>query len=137
MRDIFRETFLGFIRVHLLHHAALDRIYGIEMIAELRHHGYEMSPGTLYPMLHSMESAGYLLSEQEVVAGKVRRYYRITPTGREVLDQLKIKIQELTSEVLGNGHRGHHGHDGHHRHHHGHAERAGEDGAGAPPGSVD
>ncbi|MCK7468847.1 MAG: PadR family transcriptional regulator [Desulfosudis oleivorans] len=49
------------------------------MIEELAHHGYELSPGTLYPILHAMEAAGYLASEQELVAGKLRRYYAITP----------------------------------------------------------
>jgi PadR family transcriptional regulator, regulatory protein PadR len=105
MRDIFRDTFLGFIRVHLLHHAAEERIFGTEMIEELRRHGYEIGPGTLYPILHGMESAGYLGSEQEVVGGKVRRYYSITPLGSEVLDQLKLKVRELTREVLEDHHR--------------------------------
>lgn len=101
MRDIFRETFLGFIRVHLLHHAAEERFFGTEMIEELQRHGYDIGPGTLYPILHGMESAGYLGSEQEVVGGKMRRYYGITPLGREVLEQLKQKVRELTREVLG------------------------------------
>ena len=100
MRDIFRETFLGFIRVHLLHHAAEERIFGTEMIEELAHHGYELSPGTLYPILHAMEAAGYLASEQELVAGKLRRYYAITPEGLAVLEKLKQKVRELTHEVL-------------------------------------
>lgn len=100
MRDIFRETFLGFVRVHLLHHAAKARIFGTEMIEELAHHGYEMSPGTLYPILHAMETAGYLASEQENVDGKMRRYYAITPEGLLVLEQLKQKVRELTDEVL-------------------------------------
>lgn len=100
MRDIFRETFLGFIRVHLLHHAAKERIFGTEMIEELAHHGYDLSPGTLYPILHAMEAAGYMESEQEVVGGKMRRYYRITRPGRKVLEDLKVKVRELTDEVL-------------------------------------
>lgn len=100
MRDIFRETFLGFIRVHLLHHAAKERIFGTEMIEELAHHGYDLSPGTLYPILHAMEAAGYMESEQEVVGGKMRRYYRITRAGRKILDELKVKVRELTDEVL-------------------------------------
>ena len=100
MRDIFRETFLGFIRVHLLHHAAEERIFGTEMIEELAHHGYALSPGTLYPILHAMEAAGYLASEQELVAGKLRRYYAITPAGRTVLEKLKQRVRELTHEVL-------------------------------------
>jgi DNA-binding PadR family transcriptional regulator len=100
MRDIFRETFLGFIRVHLLHHAAREPIFGTEMIDELRRHGYALSPGTLYPILHGLEEAGYLRSEQQVVGGKVRRYYRGTARGAKALEKLKLKIRELTDEVL-------------------------------------
>jgi DNA-binding PadR family transcriptional regulator len=98
--DIFRDTFLGFVRVHVLYHAAKERIFGLEMIEELRRHGYQLGPGTMYPMLHGMEKAGYLRCAQEVVAGRVRKYYRITPEGRRVLAQLQGKIRELTDEVL-------------------------------------
>jgi DNA-binding PadR family transcriptional regulator len=70
------------------------------MIEELREHGYQLSPGTLYPILHALEKAGHLRSEQAVVDGKVRKYYRITPRGRKVLEQLRARIRELTHEVL-------------------------------------
>lgn len=100
MGDIFRDTFLGFVRVHVLYHASKGRIFGLEMIEELREHGYQMSPGTLYPILHGMEKAGYLGVEQEVVSGKVRKYYRITGSGRGVLEELRARIRELTHEVL-------------------------------------
>ncbi len=101
MSNIFRDVFLGFIRVHVLYHASKERIFGIEMIKELAHHGYEVSPGTIYPILHGLEKAGYLSSEQEVASGKVRKYYQITPSGRNALAELKEKIHEMTSEVLG------------------------------------
>jgi PadR family transcriptional regulator len=100
MDDIFRDIFLGFVRVHLLHHAADGPIYGLEMIQELARHGYEMSPGTLYPIFHSLEAAGYLTHERQAVNGKVRKYYRITPQGRELLTHLRPKIRELVDEVL-------------------------------------
>jgi DNA-binding PadR family transcriptional regulator len=100
MRDIFRETFLGFIRVHLLHHAAKEPFFGTEMIDELKRHGYALSPGTLYPILHALEEAGYLRSEQQVVNGKVRRYYRGTAKGLKALEKLKVKVRELIEEVL-------------------------------------
>jgi PadR family transcriptional regulator, regulatory protein PadR len=100
MSDIFRDTFMGFVRVHVLYHAAKDRIFGLEMIEELREHGYKLSPGTLYPILHGMQKAGYLRAEQEVVAGKVRKYYHITAAGKRVLSRLQVKIRELTQEVL-------------------------------------
>lgn len=101
MGDIFRDTFLGFVRVHVLYHASKGPIFGLEMIEELREHGYDVSPGTLYPIFHGLEKAGYLEAEQSVVGGKMRKYYRITPTGSEVLEQLRDKIRELTREVLG------------------------------------
>jgi PadR family transcriptional regulator PadR len=85
MGDIFRDTFLGFVRVHVLYHATKERIFGVEMIEELGRHGYTMSPGTLYPILHAMAKAGYLEPEQVVVAGKMRKYYRATPAGVRVL----------------------------------------------------
>lgn len=101
MDEIFREIFLAFVRVHLLHHAAEGPIYGLEMIDELARHGYEIGPGTLYPVLHSLERAGYLSGEKQAVQGKVRKYYRITDAGREALLRLRPKIRELVDEVLG------------------------------------
>jgi len=98
---MLRDIFLAFVRVHLLHHATAERIYGLEMIEELRRHGYDMSPGTLYPILHGLEERGYLKSEQEVASGKIRKYYRTTAAGRKLLEQLKSKIRELGAEVLG------------------------------------
>ena len=103
MADIFREAFLGFIRVHLLHHAAQGRIFGVEMIHELGEHGYKLSPGTLYPILHAMEKAGYLRSEEEIAGGKLRKYYRATPSGRKALRELKKKIRELSDEIFESG----------------------------------
>jgi len=100
MPDIFRDIFLAFVRIHLLHHAAEGPIYGLEMIQELARHGYDMSPGTLYPIFHGLEEAGYLTSEQQAVQGKVRKYYRITEAGREALARLRPKVRELVNEVL-------------------------------------
>ncbi len=101
MSDIFRDVFLGFIRVHILHHAAEHPIYGNEMILELGRHGYDISPGTIYPIFHGLEKAGYLTSRKEVAQGKVRKNYVITPAGHKALIRLKGQIHELTSEVLG------------------------------------
>jgi PadR family transcriptional regulator PadR len=100
MADIFRDIFLAFIRVHLLHHAEEGPIYGLEMIQELARHGYDVSPGTLYPIFHELKKTGYLVSEQHTVQGKVRKYYRITEGGRAALAILRPKIRELTGEVL-------------------------------------
>lgn len=97
---IFRGIFLSFMRVHALYHADKAPIYGAEMVQELSRHGYQVSAGTLYPLLHDLEEAGYLSSKEQVINGKVRRYYRITRAGRKALAQLRPKIRELVDEVL-------------------------------------
>ena len=79
---MLRDFFLGFVKIHILHHAAQEPIYGLAMIEELRRHGYEVSPGTIYPVLHTMEADGYLSREDRVIGGKVRKYYAITAAGR-------------------------------------------------------
>jgi len=100
---IEKRLFLGFVRVHLLHHAGEGEIYGTEMLEELGRHGYAMSAGTLYPILHELEKAGCLKGRKAVVKGKARRYYAITPLGRRVLGNSKRKIKELAGEVLPGG----------------------------------
>jgi DNA-binding PadR family transcriptional regulator len=97
---IIRDVFVAFVRVHLLHHASRAPIFGLEMIEELRRHGYRLSPGTLYPILHGLEGAGLLRSRAEVVNGKVRRYYTATAKGRRALAEARNKIGELVREVL-------------------------------------
>ncbi len=97
---IDKDFFLGFIKVHILYHASKEEIYGVEILDELRRHGYSLSPGTLYPTLHFLERQGYLRSRKETVNGKVRKYYTITPEGLEMLEKSKMKIKELIDEVL-------------------------------------
>jgi len=97
---MIRDFFLGFVRVHVLHHAAQEPVYGLALIEELRRHGYELSPGTLYPLLHGMEAAGYLAREDRTVGGRVRKYYAITADGRAVLEEARERIAELVQEVL-------------------------------------
>jgi DNA-binding PadR family transcriptional regulator len=103
---MIRDFFLGFIKIHILHHAAHAPVYGVALITELRHHGYELSPGTLYPLLHSLEATGYLRREDRVVGGKVRKYYTLTPTGYAALEEARAKIRELVDEVLEDHGRG-------------------------------
>jgi len=97
---LVRDIFLAFVRVHVLHHAAEGPIYGAAMIEELARHGYQLGPGTMYPTLHALRDKGYLEEERRVVGGKVRKYYRITATGRRALALLRPKVRELVGEVL-------------------------------------
>lgn len=100
MQDkILRKFFLGFIQIHILHHAKKEPFYGAWMIEELKEHGYDMSPGTLYPILHNMESSKLLIKEEKTVDGKVRKYYKITQDGINVLEEAQKKAYELFKEI--------------------------------------
>ena len=96
---ITHTFFLAFIRLHILYHATQAPVFGLDLIRELARHGYNLSPGTLYPMLHGMERDGFLQSYQEVVKGKVRKYYRATPGGKKALTGAHSKVRELVNEV--------------------------------------
>ena len=94
-----RELFYGFIRIHVLLHAAHEPIFGLEMMKELTHHGYRIGPGTLYPLLHGLERAGLLRSLVDRIDGRRRRVYKITPAGKRALSKAREKVDELHYEL--------------------------------------
>jgi PadR family transcriptional regulator, regulatory protein PadR len=94
------DLFSGFIKLHVLHHAAERPVYGLWLIEELAEHGYRVSPGTLYPLLHSLEEAELLKSNNQLYEGKIRRYYKITSTGRRQLKKAKLQLIELMREIM-------------------------------------
>jgi DNA-binding PadR family transcriptional regulator len=97
---IFRDLLLGFVKVHVLHHASQEPIYGSGIMEDLDRHGYELSAGTLYPLLHGLDSAAFLRRDTRVVDGKVRKYYEITPLGQRALEEARRKIIELVAEIM-------------------------------------
>ena len=99
MTNLKREIFFGLIRIHVLLHAAQEPIFGLAMMEELAHHGYRIGPGTLYPLLHGMESAGLLKSVVARGGGGKRRLYRITPAGKKALEKAREKVDELHHEL--------------------------------------
>jgi DNA-binding PadR family transcriptional regulator len=93
--------YAGFIRLHVLHHAAQEPVFGLGLIDEIGRHGYRLSPGTLYPILHGLEAQGLLRSKSvRGRGGRQRRMYRATPAGQRVLAAAKLKVQELFGELF-------------------------------------
>jgi PadR family transcriptional regulator PadR len=97
---MLREIYLAFIKVHILYHAAEEEVYGLGLIEELGRHGYKLGPGTLYPTLAKMERLELLRCESRIVDHKQRKYYRITATGLALLEEIKVKLDELYGEVV-------------------------------------
>ncbi|MEW6524165.1 MAG: PadR family transcriptional regulator [Bacillota bacterium] len=101
MREpVFRRLFFGFIYLHILHHAAEGEVYGASMMEELAQHGYDVSPGTMYPVLHWLEAQGWLQRQDRLVGGRIRKYYTITSAGQQVLEEGRKRAWELTSEIV-------------------------------------
>jgi DNA-binding PadR family transcriptional regulator len=95
-----QDLYGGLIRLHILHHAAKKPVFGSWFIEELARHGYKLSPGTLYPLLHGLEEKGYLRSIKEREGKSLRRLYQATPLGRKALVAARQKVSELFGELL-------------------------------------
>jgi PadR family transcriptional regulator, regulatory protein PadR len=95
-----RDLYSGMIRLHILFHASKGPVFGLWIIEELARHGYKLSTGTLYPILHGLESRGYLRSTEKREGRQTRRFYRATPAGRKALQDAKERVRELVGELF-------------------------------------
>lgn len=98
--DRDQSLYSGLIRIHILYHACQGPIFGLGMIEELARHGYKLSAGTLYPLLHGLEKKGLLRSKEERSGKVARRVYQATPAGRRALVKARAKVQELLGELF-------------------------------------
>jgi PadR family transcriptional regulator, regulatory protein PadR len=98
--DRDQGLYSGLIRIHILYHACQGPIFGLGLIEELARHGYRLSAGTLYPLLHGLEKKGLLRSKEERSGKVARRVYRATPAGRRALVKARAKVEELLGELL-------------------------------------
>jgi len=95
-----QDLYSGLIRLHILHHAIKEPIFGLGIMEELAQHGYEISAGTLYSILHGMEKKGYLHSIQKQSGKKIRRMYRATILGKNAMKEARQKVEELIGELF-------------------------------------
>jgi DNA-binding PadR family transcriptional regulator len=95
-----QDLYGGLIRLHILHHASKGPVFGLWFIEELGRHGYKLSPGTLYPLLHGLERKGYLQSINERSGKSARRMYQVTSMGHNALVAARQKVSELFGELL-------------------------------------
>lgn len=94
------KVYLGFLNIHILYHADKEPVYGIWMIEELNHHGYNVGASHIYPLLKDLTFQGLLTKTERLENGKIRKYYSITEQGKAVLSNLLAKVKELSVEVL-------------------------------------
>ena len=97
----FQDLYVGLVRLHVLHHAAEEPIFGLGIISELARHGYRLGPGTIYPLLRSMERRGWLKAEDKIVGGRRRIHYTATSAGIAALRIGRERVRELFDEMSG------------------------------------
>lgn len=97
---IHQSFWQGLVRLAVLHQASQGPVYGARLSRFLRERGYAIGPGSLYPLLHLLEKAGYLQSRLKVYRGRVRKYYELTPPGRSCLEKIRREMGDLVREII-------------------------------------
>jgi PadR family transcriptional regulator, regulatory protein PadR len=100
MVNLRRDMIRGLVRVRILRAAGVGAVSGVELSQDLATAGHQVSPGTLYPLLHAMEKAGWVKSTGKMVKGKRRRYYRATKKGRNQLDQALTALDQFLFGIV-------------------------------------
>jgi PadR family transcriptional regulator PadR len=99
-RQIMQSFWKGIVRLVILHQAARRPVYGGELSRQMRRHGYDISPGSLYPLLHTMERAGFLSSNIKIFKGRARKYYNLNPSGRVCLEEVLLSLRPFIKDLI-------------------------------------
>lgn len=76
------------------------RIYATDILKELKQADLLVVEGTLYPLLNRLRTEDLLdYSWEESKSGPPRKYYSITPAGRDLLKQLKNTWKSLSESI--------------------------------------
>ena len=102
-KQISQAFWQGMVKLVVMHQAGLGPVYGGKLSKYLHNQGYEISPGSLYPLLHTLEKANLLRSRIRIFKGRVRKYYELTPQGQTCLDALRQEVGDIVREVILDG----------------------------------
>ena len=73
--------------------------YGYALRKALADLGLEIDENTLYPLLRRLETQGLLVSEWREEEKRSRRFYRLSPTGADVLARLRTEWHDLAAAL--------------------------------------
>ena len=97
-----RERLKGHLDLLLLSVLSAGPAHGYAIISALRERSegtFDLPEGTVYPALHRLEEAGLLASAWDVVSGRRRRIYRLTPAGEAALAEQSQQWSEFSGSV--------------------------------------
>ncbi|PVX24899.1 MAG: PadR family transcriptional regulator [Candidatus Bathyarchaeum sp.] len=105
-KQIVQRITRNFLDILVLRLIQTEPMWGYKIIKKTqRLFGIKLRHGALYPLLNTLEKKGYAKSEKTTKGGRVRKNYRITPKGvqlveayyeflKEQLEKLDIKEEE-------------------------------------------
>ncbi|MDW7649998.1 MAG: PadR family transcriptional regulator [Bacillota bacterium] len=100
---IDKSLLTGSTSMLILRLLEIKEMYGYQMIEELAKRSnktFSLKAGTLYPLLHNLEQKGIVTSyDDDAGSGRVRKYYRITKKGRELLSEKKQEWDVYSTAV--------------------------------------
>jgi PadR family transcriptional regulator PadR len=99
VQNIILELRRGILAIVVLGQLDQEQ-YGYSLLKRISDQGLAIDQGTLYPLLRRLESQGLLKSDWRIInETRPRRYYVISPQGREALTQLKGEWQNTVETV--------------------------------------
>jgi DNA-binding PadR family transcriptional regulator len=102
-KQMIHSFWQGILKVFVLHQAAQGPIYGGKLKKQLQGWGYDISPGSLYPLLHAFEKGHLFRSRVKIFKGRARKYYEITDQGRAVLAEVQQELNVIMTRLLSPG----------------------------------
>ncbi len=99
-QQMMHSFWQGILKFFVLHQAAQSPVYGGKLKKQLQDWDYDISPGSLYPMLHALEKAMLLKSRVKIFKGRARKYYDITDEGRAVLAEVQEELADVLTRML-------------------------------------
>ena len=100
---IYQDFLRGMVKLLVLHRAGQEPVYGGALRKSLHGLGFDISPGSLYPLLRALEKSKLLRCRPRMVRGRVRQYYELTRAGRSCLAEVRKELAELVKEVVFEG----------------------------------
>lgn len=97
---IDREFTTGFIKLYALWRASRGETYGVEIMEEMRTHGFKVGPSSLYPILHKLLEEKDVTVTNRLVNGKIRKCYRATRKGQEEAEEVIERLSFLLRKVF-------------------------------------
>ena len=98
LENLRSELRRGYLIVAVLAELRQEQ-YGYTLRKSLEEHGISMDEGTLYPLLRRLESQGLLASEWREQDKRNKRFYRLSPQGEGILNQLLVDWENLSQSL--------------------------------------